>query len=103
MITLTALQCLLMMSGKILIVKISINFKFIKRKGEGLPSPFLFMAVIFFMFNIGVAQFGSAEWLHPGTNIFTDKDTSSFMQLYNNSHIGLINFDDSLNITENRQ
>ena len=49
------------------------------------------------------AQFGTEDWLHPGINIFTAKDTSSFMQLYNNSHIGLINFNDSLTITESKR
>ena len=55
------------------------------------------------MLSISPAQYGTEEWLHPGTNIFTTKDTSNFMQLYNYSHIGVINFDDSLHITENMQ
>ena len=68
-----------------------------------MPSPFLFLTSIFFMLSISAAQYGTEEWLHPGTKIFTTKDTSNFMQLYNYSHIGVINFDDSLHITENMQ
>jgi len=69
-----------------------------------MPSPFLFLtAGIFCMLSISFAQYGSADWLHPGTNIFTKKDTSSLLQLYNNSHIGLINYNDSLNVSKYRQ
>ena len=74
-------------------MKIFRYFKILEKKGEGMPSPFLFLTSIFFMLSISAAQYGTEEWLHPGTNIFTTKDTSNFMQLYNYSHIGVINFE----------
>ena len=73
------------------------------QRGEGMPSPLLFLVTILLFISVSKAQFGTEKWLHPGINIFTAKDTSSLLQLYNNSHIGLINFNDSLNISKYRQ
>ena len=77
--------------------------KIVTLKGEGMPSPFVYLLLFLIFMGISTAQLGTESWLHPGINIITKKDTSSFMQLYNHSHIGLINFDDSLNVFEYRQ
>ena len=63
-------------------------------KGEGLPSPFFLQA--FILFSTIFAQFGSEQWLHPSAHLFALKDTGSYILVYNNYHIGLINFNDSL-------
>ncbi len=79
---------------------ISNFFRFILYKGEGLPS--LFFLFIVLMSNC-FAQLGIEGWLHPDPNFLTIKDSSSYIHIYNNTHIGLINFNDSLNISKNKQ
>ena len=68
-------------------------------KGEGLPSPFFFIVLMSNCF----AQLGIEGWLHPDPNFLTIEDSSSYIHLYNDIHIGIINFNDSLNISENKQ
>ena len=79
---------------------ISKFFRFILYKGEGLPSPFFF---IFVLMSNCFAQLGIEGWLHTDPNFLTIKDSSSYFHLYNDTHIGIINFNDSLNISENKQ
>jgi len=77
------------------------NFlRFILYKGEGLPSPFVLFIVL--MSNC-FAQLGIEGWLHPEPNFLTIEDSSSHLHIYNDTHIGIINFNDSLNISENKQ
>ena len=75
-------------------------YNIIKIKGEGLPSPFFLFIVL--MSNC-FAQLGIEGWLHPDPNFLTIKDSSSYIHIYNDIHIGIINFNDSLNISENKQ
>ena len=82
---------------------ISKFFRFILYKGEGLPSPFIFLVILLGFVNISWAQLGSKNWLHPNPNFLTIEDSSSYLHLYNDSHIGLINFNDSLHISKNKQ
>ena len=79
---------------------ISKFFRFILYKGEGLPSPFYLFIVL--MSNC-FAQLGIEGWLHPDPNFLTIKDSSSYFHIYNDTHIGIINFNDSLNISGNKQ
>ena len=69
-------------------------------KGEGLPSPFFLFIVL--MSNC-FAQLGIEGWLHPDPNFLTIKDSSSYIHIYNDTHIGIINFNDSLTITDNKR
>ncbi len=79
---------------------ISNFFRFILYKGEGLPSPFFLFIVL--MSNC-FAQLGIEGWLHTDPNFLTIKDSSSYIHIFNDTHIGLINFNDSLNISKNKQ
>jgi len=74
-----------------------------KIKGEGLPSPFIFLVILLGFLDLSWAQLGSKNWLHPDPNFITIKDSSSYFHIYNDTHIGLINFNDSLNISKNKQ
>ena len=78
-------------------------YNIIKIKGEGLPSLFIFLVISLGFVNISWAQLGSKNWLHPDPNFITIEDSSSHFHLYNDTHIGIINFNDSLNISENKQ
>ena len=49
------------------------------------------------------AQLGIEGWLHTDPNFLTIKDSSSYIHIYNDTHIGLINFNDSLTITDNNR
>ena len=76
-------------------------FKIILGKGEGMPSPFVFPFAILFLISILPAQYGIADWLHPVINISMPNDTGSYLQIVNNSHLGIISDNDALNISEN--
>jgi hypothetical protein len=78
-------------------------YNIIKIKGEGLPSPFIFLVISLGFVNLSWAQLGSKNWFHPNPNFITIEDSSSYINIYNDTHIGLINFNDSLNISENKQ
>jgi len=78
-------------------------YNIIKIKGEGLPSPFIFLVISLGFINISWSQLGSKNWLHPDPNFITIEDSSSHLHLYNDTHIGIINFNDSLDISENKQ
>ena len=78
-------------------------YNIIKIKGEGLPSPFIFLVILLGFINISWAQLGTKNWLHPDPNFITIEDSCSHLHLYNDTHIGIINFNDSLNISENKQ
>ncbi len=78
-------------------------YNIIKIKGEGKPSPFIFLVISLGFINISWTQLGSQNWLHPDPNFITIEDSISHFHLYNDTHIGLINFNDSLNISENKQ
>jgi len=71
-------------------------------KGEGLPSPFFCWILILVFINCCSAQFGTDLWLHPNIHTVNSENNSSYIQVYNDSHIGLIHFNDSLNISNNR-
>ena len=71
-------------------------------KGEGLPSPFFCWILIIVFINCCSAQFGSELWLHPNIHTVNSENNSSYIQVYNDSHIGLVHFNDSLNILNNR-
>ena len=75
-------------------------FKIILEKGEGMPSPFVFLFEILFLISILPAQYGIADWLHPVINISIPNDTGSYLQIVNNSHLGIISDNDALNISE---
>ena len=75
-------------------------YNIIKIKGEGLPSPFCLFIVL--MSNC-FAQLGIEGWLHSDPNFMTIKDSSSYFHIYNDSHIGIINFNNSLTITDNKR
>ncbi len=68
-----------------------------------MPSPFIFLVISLGFVNICWAQLGSKNWLHPDPNFITIEDSSSYFLIYNDTHIGIINFNDSLNISENKQ
>ena len=67
-------------------------------KGEGLPSPFVYLIFI----NCCSAQFGTEFWLHPHIHTINSEHDSSYIQVYNDSHIGLVKYDGSQNISNNR-
>ena len=43
-----------------------------KIKGEGLPSPFIFLVISLGFVNLSWAQLGSKNWFHPNPNFTTD-------------------------------
>ena len=66
-------------------------------KGGVFASPFLF--IIFF--SILFSQFGTENWLHPNiTNHYNVTDSISYLEFLNNTHIGIRDFESSLNIYE---
>ena len=71
-------------------------------KGEGLPSPFFCWILIIVFINCCSAQFGTELWLHPNIHTVNYENNSSYIQVYNDSHIGLVKYDGSLNISNNR-
>ena len=71
-------------------------------KGEGVPSPFVCLILIILFINCCSAQFGTKFWLHPYIHTINSEHDSSYIQVYNDSHIGLVHFNDSLNISNNR-
>ena len=71
-------------------------------KGEGLPSPFVCLILIILFINCCSAQFGTEFWLHPYIHTINSEHDSSYIQVYNDSHIGLVKYDGSLNISNNR-
>ena len=76
-------------------------FKLVLRlycKGEGKPSPFVYTGIFLFFLSFASGQFNSENWLHPFQYDTSPTDSGNFIQIINNSHVGLIQFDDSLNI-----
>ena len=71
-------------------------------KGEGLPSPFVCLILIILFINCCSAQFWTEFWLHPYIRTINSEYDSSYIQVYNDSHIGLVKYDGSLNISNNR-
>ena len=67
-------------------------------KGEGKPSPFVYTGIFLFFLSFASGQFNSENWLHPFQYDTSPTDSGSFIQFTNNTHIGLIQFDDSLNV-----
>ena len=75
-------------------------YNIIKIKGEGLPSPFILGVIIVIFIDPSWAQLGSKKWLHPNPNFLTIEDSSSYLHLYNNTHIGVINFNTETTVDE---
>ena len=71
-------------------------------KGEGLPSPFVCLILIILFINCCSAQFGTEFWLHPYIHNINSEHDSSYIQVYNDSHIGLVKYNGSVNISNNR-
>jgi len=67
-------------------------------KGEGKPSPFIFTGLFLIIFGFCSGQFNTENWLHPFQYDTSPIDSGSYIQILNSSHIGLIQFDDSLNV-----
>ena len=71
-------------------------------KGEGLPSPFVCLILIILFINCCSAQFGTEFWLHPYIYTINSEYDSSYIQAYNDSHIGLVKYNGSINISNSR-
>lgn len=69
-------------------------------RGEGLPSPFILLQYILIFLNICLPQVGTEEILHPFKMFVQKKDSTSFIQIINKSHFGIINPKDSLTLME---
>lgn len=63
-----------------------------------MPSPFVYTVLFLVIFSFCDGQFNTEYWLHPFQNNTAPIDTGSYIQIHNNTHIGLIQFDDSLNL-----
>ena len=63
-----------------------------------MPSPFVYTVLFLVIFCFCNGQFNTENWLHPFQYDTAPLDTGSYIQIHNNTHIGLIQFDDSLNL-----
>tara|TARA_B110000438_G_scaffold44176_1_gene44156 strand:+ start:267 stop:1673 length:1407 start_codon:yes stop_codon:yes gene_type:complete len=73
------------------------SLNILRGKGKAKSFPFF---LYFLLISNCFAQLGIEGWLHPRTTLFFQADSSSFIEYFHNQHIGLINFNDSLRITE---
>ena len=71
-------------------------------KGEGsFSSPFFIISMAFIFISIVHSQIGIQQWIHSMEHNYFDGDSIdsiSHIELSNNYHIGLVSYNDSLNI-----
>ena len=69
------------------------------RKGKILSFPFSLIISLVFISGI-FAQFGISTWIHSNLEYIQPSNDQNAIQIFNDSHVGLLNTNDSLRVSE---